>query len=118
VIIIFAGLVKVAKERVVEYVIPFKHIPYSDYFKKLGVVGQPAYFYERYTDDQLESLRQLMLYYGEAHDIPLHYNEDMWDISVNALNGSHGIYTHVSYRTDKSDCHPQPELIEILKSLE
>ena len=41
----------------------------------------------------------------------------MWDISDKALAGEAGVWTHVSFRTDKSDCHPQPELIQMLKSL-
>jgi hypothetical protein len=41
----------------------------------------------------------------------------MWDLSNDALAGKKGVYTHVSFRTDKSDMHPQPELIEMLKNL-
>jgi hypothetical protein len=33
------------------------------------------------------------------------------------LRGDKGIFTHVSYRKDKRDCHPQKELVEILKSI-
>ncbi len=73
--------------------------------------------YERYTEFQIESVSWLLKYWADYHDIPLHYNSDMWDVSENALKGSPGIYTHVSYRSDKSDCHPQPELIEMLNKL-
>jgi len=45
------------------------------------------------------------------------YNGNMWDVNEDALNGEPGVWTHVSYRSDKSDCHPQPELIDVLKSL-
>ena len=41
----------------------------------------------------------------------------MWDISPNALSGINGIYTHVSYRSDKNDMSPQINLIEMLKTL-
>lgn len=75
------------------------------------------YGYERYTDAQIESLRKLLVYWGNIYKIPLKYNPDMWDVSMNALSGVAGVYTHVSYRTDKSDCHPQDNLIEMLKSL-
>jgi hypothetical protein len=34
-----------------------------------------------------------------------------------ALSGTPGVWTHVSYRADKSDCHPQIELINALKEL-
>ena len=64
-----------------------------------------------------ESVRQLLVFFGKKYSIPLSYNENMWDIAVEALSGEKGVWTHASYRSDKSDCHPQPELIEMLKSL-
>jgi len=80
--------------------------------------GYKGYFaFEKYTDEQIESLRKLLLYWGDIYNIPLDYNDDMWSINVKALSGQSGIWTHVSYRVDKSDCHPQPELIQMLKSL-
>jgi len=75
------------------------------------------YGFEKYSDAQIEAVRQLLVFWNERYDIPLDYHEDMWDISDDALTGEDGIWTHVSYRKDKSDCHPQPELIEMLKSL-
>jgi hypothetical protein len=53
----------------------------------------------------------------ETYNIPKDYKKDMWDISRSALSGSPGIYTHVSFRKDKSDCHPQEELIDLIQSL-
>ena len=75
------------------------------------------YGFEKYTDVQIEAVRQLLVYWGERYKIPLEYNEDMWDVSSKALAGQSGVWTHNSYRKDKNDCHPQPELIEMLKSL-
>jgi N-acetyl-anhydromuramyl-L-alanine amidase AmpD len=80
-----------------------------------GYRGYKAF--EKYTDAQIESVRQLLVYWNEVYGIPLNYHEDMWDITANALSGRKGVFTHNSYRSDKSDCHPQPELIEMLKSL-
>lgn len=74
------------------------------------------YGFEKYTDEQIEAVRQLIVFWNERYGIPLDYHNDMWDVSLNALSGRDGIWTHVSYRPDKSDCHPQPELIEILKN--
>ncbi len=74
-------------------------------------------FYHRYTDAQIESFIRLVKYLCEKFNIPKTYNADMWDISHNALAGNPGIYTHVSVRTDKNDCHPQAELIQGLKAL-
>jgi hypothetical protein len=75
-------------------------------------------FYHKYTDAQIESLRQLLVYFGEKYDIPLAYQPGMWDISEQALRGEPGIYTHTSVRSDKTDCHPQPELVKMLMELD
>lgn len=104
------------------------------------------YGFERYTDNQINAVRDLILsltYNNVNGDskikgfpkISLEYNEDIWDInydtngnpigspdgakgvSKRALNGTRGIWTHTSYRRDKSDCHPQPELIQMLRNL-
>lgn len=83
------------------YSIPFKNIHY----------------FESYTSLQIESLKQLILFWSAKFSIPLDYHEDMWDVSNNALKGQSGIWTHVSFRKDKSDCHPQEDLKEMLKSL-
>lgn len=74
-------------------------------------------YYHKYNDAQIESLRKLILELAAKFAIPLDYNSDMWDISQNALAGKKGIYTHVSYRSDKNDCSPQFNLIQMLKSL-
>lgn len=75
------------------------------------------YGFEKYTKEQIEAVRQLIVFWNKKYGIPLDYNENMWDISMDALNGKTGIWTHTSFRSDKSDCHPQPELINMLKSL-
>jgi len=75
------------------------------------------YGFEKYTDAQIEAVRELLVFWNGRYKIPLDYNEDMWDISNKALSGQGGVWTHVSYRKDKSDCHPQPELVKMLKSL-
>ena len=48
---------------------------------------------------------------------PNTYQPDMWKLNTQALNGTPGIWTHVSFRADKSDCHPQLSLINLLKGL-
>lgn len=74
-------------------------------------------YFHKYTTQQIESLRQLLVYLADKYTIDKTYKADMWDISPNALSGKNGIYTHVSYREDKSDMHPQAELIAMLQSL-
>jgi len=75
--------------------------------------------YEAYTYNQLHSLGEIILLWNKTYNIPLNYNEDMWDISPRALGGTPGVWTHVSYRPypQKSDCHPDPNLISLLKTL-
>lgn len=76
------------------------------------------YYFEKYTKEQLKALRDLLVYWAQYWEIPLIYNANIWDVNKDALAGKPGIYTHVSYRPDKSDCHPQPGLIQMLKSLQ
>jgi hypothetical protein len=54
---------------------------------------------------------------GCNYNIPKDHKKDMWDISRLAISGSPGIYAHVSFRKDKSDCHPQEESEVLLKAL-
>lgn len=74
-------------------------------------------YYEKYTDKQIQTLKELLLFWRDHWKIPLTYNADMWDVSKKALEGEKGVWGHISYRSGKSDCHPQPELIKMLKSL-
>jgi N-acetylmuramoyl-L-alanine amidase len=77
------------------------------------------YYYESYSYAQLKAVGELLLLWNKTYGIPLTYNEDMWDVSQKALNGDMGVWTHVSYRkpSDKQDCHPDQNLIDMLKTL-
>lgn len=83
---------------------------YPDQFKGFSA-------FHKYTDEQIESLRKLLVFWTNKYGIPKTYNSDMWNVSERAINGQPGIWTHVSYRSDKSDCHPQAELKQMLLSL-
>lgn len=74
-------------------------------------------YFEKYSSEQIESISRLVTYLCDKFNISKEYNEDMWDVSKRALGGINGIYGHVSMRPDKSDPHPQPELIQMLQSL-
>jgi len=91
----------IPEEEVIEYVDKYRHKRY----------------YHKYTDAQIESVRQLLVFFCDRYDIPTDYQDDMWDISENALSGKPGIFTHTSVRSDKTDCHPQPELVQMLRNL-
>lgn len=73
--------------------------------------------FEKYTDEQIITTGGTLLLWHDRYNIPLDYRPDMWDVSRAALNGDPGIWSHNSYRPDKSDVHPQPELIKMLKQL-
>lgn len=74
-------------------------------------------YFPLYTKEQIESLRRLLIYWCNRYDIPTEYHEDIWKVNKRALIGEKGIYVHGSFRFGKSDLHPQPELIEMLKNL-
>jgi hypothetical protein len=90
----------------------------NDQVCELTVPYKGYKYYHAYTDAQIESVRQLLVYWSKIHGISLKYNEaDMWQVSKNALSAVPGVYTHNSYRKDKSDISPQPKMIAMLKSL-
>lgn len=91
----------VPKEEVVELATPYRGFKY----------------YHAYSDAQLASLKELLIFLCDKYNIPKNFNADMFDISTRALDGTAGIFTHSSYRSDKNDCSPQPKLIEMLQSL-
>jgi N-acetyl-anhydromuramyl-L-alanine amidase AmpD len=74
-------------------------------------------YFEKYSSAQIESVGRLVVYLCEKWGIDKTYQPDMWDVSMNALSGKSHIYTHCSFRSDKSDLHPQPEMIQMLQSL-
>lgn len=74
-------------------------------------------YYHAYTDAQIESVRQLLLYWNKVYGITLQYNDDIWSVTDRALKGEAGVFTHNSYRKDKTDIHPCPRMINMLKTL-
>lgn len=74
-------------------------------------------YYEKYNDKQIQTVGELLLLWHIKYGIPLDYHPEMWEINKKALSGEPGVWTHVNYRSDKSDCHPDPNLIEMLKTL-
>lgn len=75
-------------------------------------------YYYAYTDAQLASLKDLIIYLCDKYNISKKFNTDMFDINLRALDGENGIFTHTSYRSDKNDCFPQPKLIKMLQEIE
>lgn len=75
--------------------------------------------FQSYTNEQMESLYNLLLHLCIKHKIDRTYKEkDMWAFSDRAMAGINGIYTHCSYRkVGKWDAYPHPQLIEMLQRL-
>jgi len=78
--------------------------------------------WERFTEPQIESVYKLLRYWNleEIHGIPIKFKGmEIFDIDKRALAGEPGVYTHnsVTYPSVRCDIHPQPEMIEMLKSL-
>lgn len=75
-------------------------------------------FYQKYSEAQILSVKNLLIYLCDKYKISKKYNEGMWDINQACLNGANGIWSHTSTRIDKYDIFPQPSMIEMLKSLD
>lgn len=84
--------------------------------------------FEKYTSEQLSALETVLLAIKKGHpNINFNYNENMfgvfnedtkkYELSEEALTGVSGIWSHTAYRKDKSDVHPQPELISMLRNI-
>lgn len=73
--------------------------------------------YHKYSTAQICAVKELLKLWRDKYNIPLSYNENMWDVNKDAMSGKAGVWAHVSCRKDKVDVFPQPELIDMLKSL-
>jgi N-acetyl-anhydromuramyl-L-alanine amidase AmpD len=100
-----------------------KYVPYmkviipDDQVQTYSKNFRDFFYFEKYSPEQIESVNRLVVYLCDKFNIPKNYQSGMWDISLDALGSVPGIWTHVSYRKDKSDMHPQPEMISILENL-
>ena len=93
-----------------------RELPASD-VTELATPYKGYKYFHKYTDAQIQSVKQLLLLWKEKYNIPLTYNEDIWNITPRALRGEPGVYTHNSVRTDKVDIYPCPRMIAMLKTL-
>ena len=80
-------------------------------------------YYEAYTKEQLKTVGELLLLWHKRYGIPLDYKGDkMFDIDDRSIGGEPGVWTHVSYRPypdshQKWDCHPDPNLKAMLRTI-
>lgn len=78
-------------------------------------------YYHAYTDKQIESIKNLILFLKQQNpaislSTPLKTVEG-FELNKNAQAGIPGLYSHTNVRSDKFDMSPQPKLIEMLKTL-
>ena len=84
--------------------------------------------WHKYSDKQLESLKNLLLYIAERDNIDLHKGIYHWiklegparafEFHQDAYNGTvKGLITHANIRKDKFDMSPQQNLIDMILSL-
>ena len=83
--------------------------------------------FHKYSDKQLESLRTLTIHLGNKYNIDLHEGLYKWvkQMGVDGFNHidggfverNKGLYTHTNLTSQKTDCFPQDELVDMLLSL-
>lgn len=74
--------------------------------------------FHKYTQKQIDSVCELLLYWKDIYDIDITYKpENFWDISKDALIGKSGLYSHAAVRFDKSDIFPCNALLSALKNI-
>lgn len=94
---------EVPQNEVITYSIPFK-----------GCI-----YFQAYTPAQIAAFKEIILMLADKYNIPTHYQgyDNLFKLSNKAIRGEKGVFTHNSYRADKTDLHPQPEIITMLQKL-
>ena len=103
-------------------------IVHPDQVCDLGFKFRGAQYYHKYSEAQIEALRELILFIKERNGINIKKGLIEWlttktpaeafEFSQDAWAGKvKGMLTHTNTRKDKTDMSPQPELIKMLKSL-
>lgn len=108
------------KNRNGEYVNYVGGIVPEDQVCDLGKDFRGHRYYHKYTDNQLESTKKLILDLSSRFDIPIeniNYDWDWFNYNPNKWKNGKGLRTHVQVRSDKTDLSPQPNLIKMLNSL-
>lgn len=82
-------------------------------------------YWERYSEKQIFSLKELLKGIAERHHIDLREGlqkllrngNKAFELQSSALAGKPGLWTHTNYRRDKLDCSPQPDLVQMIMEL-
>lgn len=76
-------------------------------------------YFHKYTPEQIETTHLLLHHLGQKYGIDLSYKGDkVFNLTDDAIHARvSGVYGHASFRSDKTDIHPQPDMISMLKGL-
>jgi N-acetyl-anhydromuramyl-L-alanine amidase AmpD len=90
----------------------------ADQVTELPLAYKGYRYFHKYSDAQIQSVKDLLLYWKNIYKIDLTYDYgQMFTVNTKALKGENGLYSHNSYRKDKIDIYPCPRMIEMLKTL-
>ena len=103
-------------------------IVHPDQVCDLGFKFRGSQYHHKYSEAQIEALKELILFIKERNGINIEKGLVEWlttktpneafEFSKDAWSGKvKGMLTHTNTRKDKTDMSPQPELIKMLKSL-
>ena len=115
------GYVKNGKTYVNTSVLPSQTVKLKEPFRGF-------YNWHKYSDKQIQSLKELLLYIAKRDNIDLHKGIYLWikqeggakafEFHQDAYDGKvKGMITHSNVRPDKFDVFPQPELIDMILTL-
>lgn len=75
-------------------------------------------YFQKYSQAQIQALRELLPELMKRYSIPSFGIKDgNLDVRRDAIAGIPGIFSHTSYRKDKSDLYPDESIIEMLNTL-
>lgn len=73
-------------------------------------------YFQKYTPQQIATLVELVQTTAKAFNIPVFYHfSTFFAYNKLALAGTPGLYGHTAFRLDKTDLHPQPDLVQALQ---
>ncbi len=96
-----------------------KEVP-ADEVYELAQAFRGFKYFHKYSDDQINSLEQLLEYLITEYNIPIQKSFDMTWFEYNTelvSKKTPGIWTHTNVRKDKSDSYPDQRLIDMLNRL-
>ena len=95
----------------------------------LGYEFRGHRYWHKYSDEQIESLRKLIIHIekiypkiniknGLIHELNNKTPLEAFEFNRDAYKGKiYGLWTHANVRKDKFDCYPAPNLVAMLKTL-